>query len=130
MHNLGRLAQALRELDARIRVDDWDESLPFDSSAESLRGISMLNLRTAAGDLDLTFTPSAFPDGYNDLVRDAQPHTIGDITVNVAAIDDVIASKKAAGRPKDIDALPELFGIARRNRRRGQDRDEGIGLCP
>ena len=58
LDNLHRLSMALRELDAGIRVDGLDERLPFDSSAESLQGMKILNLRTPAGDLDLTFTPA------------------------------------------------------------------------
>jgi hypothetical protein len=111
--NLQRLSAALRELDARVRVDDPSEGLPFDCSAESLRGMTILNLRTSAGDLDLTFTPAGFPDGYEELVPGARAHTIGGITVKVAGLDDVIKSKTAAARPKDLDALPELLRIAR-----------------
>lgn len=74
----------------------------------------MLNLRTPAGDIDLTFTPTGFPDGYDSLAPGAQAHTIAGVTVKVAALDDVITSKTAAGRPKDLDALPELLHIARR----------------
>jgi hypothetical protein len=40
-------------------------------------------------------------------------HTIGSITVKVAGLEDVIKSKSAAARPKDLDALPELLRIAR-----------------
>ena len=65
--NLHRLSEALRELGAGIRVDGLDQGLPFDSSAESLRGIQMLNLRTPMGDLDITFVPAGFPDGYDGL---------------------------------------------------------------
>ena len=62
--NLDRLSAALRELHAGIRVDDQPEGLPFDCTAESLRGMQLLNLRTAAGDLDLTFVPAGFPNGH------------------------------------------------------------------
>ena len=62
--NLDRLAASLHELAAGIRVDGQPEGLPFDCSGESLRGVQMLNLRTSAGDLDLTFAPAAFPNGY------------------------------------------------------------------
>lgn len=113
MKNLERLASALRELGAGIRVDDQVDGLSFDCSAESLRGMRMLNLRTRFGDLDVTFEPAGFPDGYADLVHGAEAHTIGSITVKVAALDDVITSKSAAARPKDLDALPELMRIAR-----------------
>jgi hypothetical protein len=40
--NLQRLSDALRELKAGIRVDNLDDGLPFNSSAESLRGVQML----------------------------------------------------------------------------------------
>src|ERR1700682_1017617 len=46
LENLHRLSAALRELGAGIRVDDLAEGLPFDCSAESLRGTQILNLRT------------------------------------------------------------------------------------
>ncbi len=116
LDNLQRLSQALRELGAGIRVDDIDEGLPFDSSAESLRGVQMLNLRTPLGDLDLTFAPAGFPDGYDGLLPGAQPHSIGHVAVQVADLDDVIKSKTAAARPKDLDALPELIDLAEARR--------------
>jgi hypothetical protein len=112
LDNLHRLSKALRDLGAGIRVDGLDEGLPFDSSAQSLRGLQMLNLRTPVGDLDLTFAPAGFPDGYDGLLPGAQPYSIGHVTVQVADLDDVIKSKTAAARPKDLDALPELIGIA------------------
>ena len=106
------MTPTLRELGAGIRVDGLAEGLRFDSTAESLRGMQMLNLRTPVGDLDLTFAPAGFPDGYDGLLPGAQPHSIGHVTVQVANLDDVIKSKTAAARPKDLDALPELIDIA------------------
>jgi hypothetical protein len=67
-------------------VDGQPEGLPFDGSGESLRGVQMLNLRTSAGDLDLTFAPAAVPNGYEGLLPGAQPRTIGDFTVKVAGL--------------------------------------------
>ena len=88
----------------------------------------MLNLRTSAGDLDLTFAPAAFPNGYDGLLPGAQARTIGGIAIKVAGLDDVIKSKEAAARPKDLDALPELIHIAERNQDRGHDLDYGLDL--
>ena len=44
--NLTRLAAALRALGGAIRVDDLEEGLPCDTSAEALTGMKTLNLRT------------------------------------------------------------------------------------
>lgn len=109
--NLAGLATALRELDARIRVADVPAGLPFDTSAEALRGVSMLNLRCPYGDFDISFTPAG-TDGYSDLVHSAISHTLDGVTVKIASLDDIIRSKTAAGRPKDALALPELERLA------------------
>ena len=105
--NLARLAAALRDLDARIRVAEAPDGLPFDTSAEALRGVSMLNLRCSPGDFDISFTPAG-TDGYPDLIRSATARELDGITVKIASLDDIIRSKTAAGRPKDALALPEL----------------------
>ena len=90
--------------------------------------MQLLNLRTAGGDLDLTFVPAGFPDGYDGLLPAAQARSIGGITVTVAGLDDVIKSKTAAARAKDLDALPELINITERDRNRGHDRGYGLEL--
>jgi hypothetical protein len=117
--NLERLAKALRELGAGIRVDELPEGLPFDTSAEALVGMRMLNLRTPFGDVDLTFEPQG-TDGYDDLARNAVEIEVGQVLVRIAALDDIIRSKEAAGRPKDLNALPELYALNRRARDAGR----------
>lgn len=77
-----------------------------------------LNLRTPFGDIDLTFEPDG-TGGFPDLAGSAEPHTVGSVRVLVAALADVIRSKTAAGRQKDLLALPELHEIARRNAAKG-----------
>lgn len=111
--NLARLAAALEELGARIRTDVVPEGMPFSASAESLRGVRMLNLRTAHGMLDLTFTPAG-TSGFDDLRRSATLRSVGGVPVRVAALEDIIRSKEAAGRRKDQAALPELYELAGR----------------
>jgi hypothetical protein len=76
LDNLERLTQALRELRARIRTDDDAAGLPFATSAEVLAGMSMLNLVTAHGELDLNFTPTGTA-GYEDLHTDATTFIVG-----------------------------------------------------
>lgn len=112
VENLERLAAALQELGAGIRVDELPEGIAFDTSAEALRGIKMLNLRSPHGDIDLTFEPAGFPHGYDDLISHAEPHMVGSIMIKVAAIGDLILSKETAARAKDLVALPELYQLA------------------
>jgi hypothetical protein len=90
--------------------------------------MQLLNLRTDAGGLDLTLAPTGFPDGYDGLLPGAYERSIGGITVTVAGLDDVIKSKTAAARAKDLDALPELINIAERNRDRSHARDHGLDV--
>jgi hypothetical protein len=60
------------------------------------------------GDLDLCFTPAG-TRGYDDLRRDASRERLGGgLTVTVASLRDVIRSKEAAGRDKDLAQLPLL----------------------
>ena len=70
----------------------------------------MLKTTTAAGDLDISFLPTG-TDGYDDLVERAVPFDIGDTRVLVASLDDVIHSKRTAGRPKDLATLPVLEAL-------------------
>lgn len=127
LDNLTRLTDALRELKAGIRVDELPDGLPFDTSATALRGMSMLNLRSQFGDLDLTFAPAGFPAGYADLIGRASEHTVAGLTIRVASLEDVITSKAAANRLKDQDALPELILLARRAAR---GRNDGTSRVP
>ena len=48
---------------------------------------------------------------YAELVDRASELHLDGIVVRVAALDDVIASKEWADRPKDRDALPELRSL-------------------
>jgi hypothetical protein len=72
----------------------------------------MLNLVTMYGDLDLTFDPAGPKTGFNEWDADAISLDIGDgLTVRVAALADIIDSKKSANRLKDQRALPYLESL-------------------
>ena len=53
--NLARLAETLRELNARVRTEAVPEGVPFACDAEGLAAAETWNLVTDAGDLDLSF---------------------------------------------------------------------------
>ena len=116
--NLDRLATAMRELGARLRVEGLSDEeaalLPVQLTGATLVRMEISTWRTDAGDLDiLTDIPDR--DGrhmrYAELVDRASELHLDGIVVRVAALDDVIASKEWANRPKDRDALPELRSL-------------------
>jgi hypothetical protein len=106
--NLERLAAALRELGARLRGSAEPEGVPFPVDAEMLMRAEIWTLTTSAGDLDVCFTPAG-TRGYDDLRREASRERLGrGLIVTVASLRDVIRSKEAAGRDKDLAQLPLL----------------------
>jgi hypothetical protein len=111
--NLKRLSAALHELRARIRTSDVPEGLPFDHDGPSLGRSRLWNLTTPFGEFDLSFVPSG-TEGYQDLRRRAHLIDSHGERVPVADLEDVIRSKEAAGRPKDIMHLPILIQTAQR----------------
>jgi hypothetical protein len=127
--NLQRLSNALHELSAKIRTADVPEGLPFDHDGASLSRVRIWNLTTPFGEFDLSFVPSG-TDGFDDLARHAHVIESYGQTVPVADLDDVIRSKEAAGRPKDILHLPILLQTSqrlRRQRRQGRDIEQDTG---
>jgi len=105
--NLDRLSSALRELDARVRTDAVPEGLPFDHDGESIGAADIWTLKTAAGDLDITFLPAG-TSGYPDLWKDVREIEVMGVRVPVASLADIVRSKEAAGREKDRLSLPTL----------------------
>lgn len=126
--NLQRLSAALHELSARIRTADVPEGLPFDHDGTSLSRARIWNLTTPFGEFDISFVPSG-TEGYEDLARRALVIESYGQLVPVADLDDVIRSKEAAGRPKDILHLPILLQTSQRlhpeRRKQGVEREAG-----
>jgi hypothetical protein len=118
--NLRRLAAALTELDARLRGTGLpDEGLEVPWHANLLARMDVaLNLVTKYGPLDISLQPSG-TDGYDDLAREAVDLPVGTRVAPTAALTDIIRSKEAAGREKDVLALPALERHLRARRERG-----------
>ncbi len=110
--NLERLAAALNELDAKIYTESVPEGLPFDCSPVMLARAKMWNLITKAGRLDIAFEPAGL-EGYDDLKKDAERFEAFGVKFFVASLDDIIRSKEAAGRPKDLDDVAILRAMKR-----------------
>lgn len=116
--NLQRLAGALADLGARLRVggmsDEEARQLPIRLDAATLAAFGSSTWTTDAGPLDLLVElrdPAGGRHSYAELASRAVLVTVGEVTIRVASLDDIIASKRYAGRPKDVDALPELEAL-------------------
>lgn len=109
--NLIRLAVALKRMNARIRTGGEPVASPLDAGFLASMPF-MLNLVTDFGIVDLTFTPSGPTQGFAEWNRDASSELVAEgLTVRVASLDDIIASKRAADREKDRRALPYLESL-------------------
>jgi hypothetical protein len=108
--NLERLANALRDMHARVRTDAEPEELDFACDPGFLSRMKMVNLTTDFGDFDLSFEPAGF-SGYGELAEHAVDVAVGGAVAKVAALADVIRSKETANRDKDRATLPILYAL-------------------
>jgi hypothetical protein len=111
--NLDRLSAALKELGARVRTEHEPAGLSFAHDGKSLGQVLVWNLICPAGPFDLAFMPSG-TGGYDDLARRARTVLADGLDTPIADLADIIRSKRAANRPKDLEALPDLEEALRR----------------
>jgi predicted nucleotidyltransferase len=108
--NLETLGRALVALDARLR--GVAEVVPFTPDGRTLRSAELLTLETSEGSLDLLATPPGAPP-YRELKARAEQIEIEDRGLRIASIEDLIAMKRAAGRPRDLEDIEALEEIGR-----------------
>jgi hypothetical protein len=89
--------------------------VPFVPDGRTLRRTQILTLATDDGWIDLLAAPSGAPP-YAQLRDRADRVIIGDVAIRVAALDDLEAMKRAAGRPRDLLDVEELEAIRRLRR--------------
>lgn len=115
---LDRLALAMRELNARLRVagmtDDEAKLLPVQLDATTLADLSITTWMTDAGAFDVLAGLEA-ADGhlvpYEELVQRVSVLQGDGFVIHAVGLDDIIAANERADRPKDQEALPELRAI-------------------
>ncbi len=106
--NLDRLAAALQEVHAQLRGAEPGVRFVLDARAPD-KG-DAFTFTTETGSIDILATPAG-TEGYEDLVRTADVFELFGYSVRVAAIDDLIRMKLAAGRRKDLLAVEELGAL-------------------
>ena len=111
--NLDRVASALRELGARLSGSDAPpEGLTMPLDGVMLSRMEITTWRTDAGDIDILLgipRESRWDLArYEQLRENAILLEIGEHTVLVASLEDIVRSKEIADREPDREALPEL----------------------
>jgi hypothetical protein len=106
--NLKRLSEALQSVNARLR--NAPEGLPFILDAETLKRGLNFTFSTDIGDLDLLGEVRGI-GVYKDVLDGSLTFELFGYQFAVIDIGKLIVAKRAAGRPKDLVALPELEAI-------------------
>ena len=103
--NLERLVHALSPLSPYLR--GAPPGLPFVLDVPTLQRGLNFTLTTSAGDLDL-LGEVVGGGGYDALVERSTTVRVFDRQIRVVTLPTLIALKRAAGRPKDLEAIAEL----------------------
>ena len=106
--NMSRLVDCLSPLQPYLR--GAPSGLPFALDLDTLRRGLNFTLTTSAGDLDLLGEVTG-AGSYDDLLPATETVTLFGATCRCATLEALIRMKRAAGRPKDIEALAELEAL-------------------
>ena len=111
--NLTKIAQALRSVNATLRGAPGD--LPFLLDEETLRKGLNFTFDTDIGKIDILGEVQGV-GGYDACLRHSSDVELFGHYFRVLSLEKLIAAKRAAGRSKDLSALPELEAILEQRR--------------
>ena len=109
--NLEKLANALQSVNAHLR--GVPDNVPFVLDAETLRKGLNFTFITDIGSLDLLGEVRGV-GGYDEVLAGSVTYELFGYRFPVIEIGKLILAKRAAGRPKDLIAIPELEAIQER----------------
>jgi hypothetical protein len=98
--NLRSLANALREMEARLRVPGDPDGVEIPLDERAFKDVSMLTFLTRFGPFEVLFEPAGAP-AFDELQRRAEVLQRFGLEIAVASIGDLVAMKRATGREKD-----------------------------
>ncbi len=119
--NMKRIATALAPYHPRLR--GAPANLPFLFDERTLAQGMNFTFETDFGDIDLLGELSGVGQ-FSELARDAVLIELYGMQVRVASLDALIRSKRAAGRAKDLNALPELEALKEMQSLQKRDQDK------
>ena len=112
--NLARLVEALGPLEPYLR--GAPPGLPFTFDVDTLRRGLNFTLTTSSGDIDLHGEVTG-GGMYDDLLTASEEVPLFGRSCRCATLEALIRMKRAAGRPKDFEALAELEALREERRR-------------
>jgi hypothetical protein len=114
--NLKKLSAALEELNAQLRLGSAADAEALDAPIDErmLAGVYIVTMMTRFGPFDVLFAPPGMPP-FKDLKSRSDKLRRFGIEVPVASLEDIVASKRAAGREKDAAHLTILLEHMRAN---------------
>jgi hypothetical protein len=87
-----------------------EKNLPFIMDERTLRGAPIMTLTTTEGDIDVMDRVAGVGD-YNAVRKHSERITALGVSFRVLDLPSLIKAKRAAGRPRDFDHLPELEAL-------------------
>lgn len=109
--NLRRIEAAVKDLHPHHRLTP--NKLPLELTDELCDRLKNLYLNTDLGILDCLGEVSGIGN-YEDVLKHSVSHRLSSGEVRILSLDALIASKSAAGREKDLDAVKLLQAIKER----------------
>jgi predicted nucleotidyltransferase len=87
-----------------------EQGLPFIMDGRTLRGAPILTLTTSEGDIDVLDRIAGI-GAYAEVRKHSEKITAFGVSFRVLDLPSLIKAKRAAGRPRDFDHLPELEAL-------------------
>jgi predicted nucleotidyltransferase len=106
--NLERLARAMAPHHPRLR--GAPENLPFRFDAAAIKRGLNFTLMTDLGAIDFLGEVAGL-GSYEEVKKKSEVVTILEMDCQVLSLEGLIRAKKAAGRDRDLEVLPELQGL-------------------
>lgn len=114
-HNRQRLAELLAKWHAYPR--GVEPGLPFIMDVKTLEVTPVMTLTTELGDIDL-FDVVEGVGAYDQVLKASVEVVTGDLRFRALGLPGLLKAKRAAGRPKDLDQIPELEALIQLRRKR------------
>jgi predicted nucleotidyltransferase len=113
--NIAALATLLAKWNAYLR--GIEKNLPFIMDERTLRGAPTMTLTTTEGDIDVMDRVAGVGE-YDAARKHSERITALGVSFRVLDLPSLIKAKRAAGRPRDFDHLPELEALLELRRHR------------